>query len=363
MSLHIPSPPLGGHYCFELQRLVTVVQQLSLARSLERITEIVRHEARELAGADGATFVLREGDACYYADEEAISPLWKGQRFPMKDCVSGWVMAHGEPVRIDDIYADARVPAEAYRPTFVRSMLMVPIRAENPIGAIGDYWAHRHHASDEEIRLLQALADTTAVAMENVLMYSRLEQKVEERTRALQNEVAERRRVEEALRQMAISDDLTGLLNRRGFFLQAEQELKIAHRNRNASLLVFADLDGLKSVNDTLGHDVGDRLIADAAQVLRQVFRDSDVIARIGGDEFVAFTLDAHDPAVVRERLRRAVDRFNGQENRPYRMSLSVGVVDCDPETDCSLEQLIERADSAMYREKQKKYAADQLRM
>jgi signal transduction histidine kinase/DNA-binding response OmpR family regulator len=165
--------------------LVADVQKLSLARDLPTVQAIVRRAARELVSADGATFVLRDVDRCYYVDEDAIAPLWKGQKFPMKTCVSGWVMLHAEPVVITDIYADSRVPTEAYRPTFVRSMAMVPIRSERPIGAIGVYWATRHGASREELELLQALANTTAVAMENIQVYSELEKRVELRTAEL----------------------------------------------------------------------------------------------------------------------------------------------------------------------------------
>lgn len=167
-------------------RVVTAVQELSLVRSLPAIQEVVRRAAREIAGADGATFVLRDGDKCYYADEDAIGPLWKGQRFPMEICVSGWVMHHAKPAMIPDIYADPRVPADAYRPTFVRSLTMVPIRLHQPIGAIGCYWAHSHTSTEEEIALLQALANTTAVAMENVQVFTELEQRVSSRTAQLE---------------------------------------------------------------------------------------------------------------------------------------------------------------------------------
>ena len=173
-------------YARAMERLVEVVQRLSLARDLATVMAIVRHAARELTGADGATFVLRDGDRCYYADEDAIEPLWKGQRFPMRICISGWVMEHRSSVVIPDIYADARVPAEAYRPTFVHSLAMVPIRTLDPIGAIGNYWAGQHAASDDEVRVLQALADTTAVAMENVRVYQELESRVAHRTALLQ---------------------------------------------------------------------------------------------------------------------------------------------------------------------------------
>jgi putative two-component system response regulator len=128
----------------------------------------VRTAARRLTGADGATFVLRDEDFCYYADEDAISPLWKGRRFPMSTCISGWTMLNRQPVAIPDIYRDDRIPHDAYRPTFVRSLAMVPIRRLDPVGAIGNYWADHHEPSDREINLLQALADSTAVALENV---------------------------------------------------------------------------------------------------------------------------------------------------------------------------------------------------
>ncbi|MBZ4191316.1 sensor histidine kinase [Niabella beijingensis] len=169
-----------------LQRLVDAVQELSLARNLETVTRIVRSAARELTGADGATFVLRDKDKCFYVDEDAISPLWKGSRFPIETCVSGWSMLNKQAVIIPDIYQDDRIPAEAYRPTFVKSLVMVPIRTMDPIGAIGNYWAHTHHATLEEAQLLQSLADITAVTMENVQIYAELEERVKLRTAELE---------------------------------------------------------------------------------------------------------------------------------------------------------------------------------
>ena len=167
------------------QILVGAVQALSLARDHSTIREIVRRAARDLTGADGATFVLRDGDHCHYVDEDAIGPLWKGQRFPLSSCISGWVMLNQQSVVLPDIYVDHRVPTAAYRPTFVRSLVMVPIRTAAPIGAIGTYWAQPHHASPEEVELLQSLANTTSVAMENVQMHLDLEKRVRERTSQL----------------------------------------------------------------------------------------------------------------------------------------------------------------------------------
>jgi len=166
--------------------LVDAVQMLSLARSIPEIQAIVRSAARRLTGADGATFVLRDNEQCFYADEDAIAPLWKGQRFPLEACISGWTMLNRRPALIEDIYADERIPHDAYRPTFVKSLAMVPMRTADPVGAIGNYWATPHRPSEEEVELLQALADSTAVAMENVRVYQELEQRVRDRTEELE---------------------------------------------------------------------------------------------------------------------------------------------------------------------------------
>ena len=179
-------PAADEKYLQAMERLVMVVQELSLARTLDQIMAIVRHAARELTGADGASFVLRDNGYCYYADEDAIAPLWKGKRFPLEICVSGWAMLNRKPAVIEDIYDDPRVPSEAYRPTFVKSMAMVPIRSLDPVGAIGTYWATRRMPKPEEVKLLQALANSTSVAMENVWLMTGLEQKVAERTARLQ---------------------------------------------------------------------------------------------------------------------------------------------------------------------------------
>jgi len=169
-----------------LHRLVKAVKDLSMARTLEQIAVVVRSAARELNGADGATFVLRDGDRCYYFDEDAIAPLWKGRRFPAASCISGWAMVNRQAAVIEDIYQDPRIPAEAYRPTFVKSLVMVPVRREAPVAAIGNYWARPHRATANEVEMIQALADSTSVAMENVDILAGLERRVRDRTAELE---------------------------------------------------------------------------------------------------------------------------------------------------------------------------------
>ncbi|MEN0057953.1 MAG: hybrid sensor histidine kinase/response regulator, partial [Bdellovibrio sp.] len=102
--------------------LVQVIQDLSSARSLMEVMALVRTAARKIATADGATFVLRDNGMCFYADEDAIEPLWKGQRFPLTSCISGWSMLHKEALIVEDIYKDPRIPIAAYSPTFVKSL-------------------------------------------------------------------------------------------------------------------------------------------------------------------------------------------------------------------------------------------------
>lgn len=142
---------------------------LERADSLGRVQETVRTTARMLVDAHGATFVLLDDGHCYYADEDAISPLWKGQRFPVDQCISGWSMLNRKPAFVPDITVDERIPQEAYRPTFVRSLAMVPIRVDDPIGAIGVYWASSHRATAGQMSRLTQLAEATGTALERFL--------------------------------------------------------------------------------------------------------------------------------------------------------------------------------------------------
>lgn len=155
-------------------RLLLVVKDLACVRTIEEVIEIVGLAARDLTNADGVTFVLRDGECCHYVDENAIGPLWKGMRFPLKSCISGWAMLNKQAAVIEDIYQDARIPIEAYKVTFVKSLVMAPIRISDPLGAIGAYWSTQHRATSEEIELLEILTDTTAVAIANVQLFQKL---------------------------------------------------------------------------------------------------------------------------------------------------------------------------------------------
>lgn len=318
---------MGRAQRLEVSGLVQVVQELSLARDVASVQRIVRHAARELTGADGATFVLRDGDECYYADEDAIEPLWKGQRFPMSACISGWSMLNARAVVIPDIYSDRRIPRDAYRPTFVKSLCMVPIRSADPIGAIGNYWAHEHVATDEEVRLLQALADTTAVALVHARAMEDLESVIDQRT--------------QEIRRLAVTDELTGVLNRRGFLDAAGSVVRHMRRHHGCGRLLFIDIDGLKRVNDELGHEAGDDLIGRAAEAVRSTVRDTDLVGRWGGDELVVLVSGPSAGPVLADRIV--------QSGAAYSVSLSVGSAEYGGEPGRGLEDLINQADADMY--------------
>lgn len=157
-------------------------------------------------------------------------------------------------------------------------------------------------------------------------------------------------------KQASLTDELTGLHNRRGFFLMAEQQLKTAHQMKTLSWVIFIDLDGLKQINDTLGHDMGDALIVDAARLLKESFRNSDIVARLGGDEFIVFVSSYFKDALsIQGHLQANITNFNQQQNPSYELSMSMGIERCSPESNMSLEQLIARSDDLMYAHKRLK--------
>jgi diguanylate cyclase (GGDEF)-like protein len=164
----------------------------------------------------------------------------------------------------------------------------------------------------------------------------------------------ERHRLSSALRSLSLIDDLTGLYNRRGFSELAQQQLKLAHRTSRAILLVYVDLDGLKTINDTLGHQVGDQALVRVADLLRESFRQSDIIGRIGGDEFAVMALEAsqENEGQLLERLRGRALEVNRKEDAPYDFSISAGAARFAGEDALQLQDLLAQVDEAMYREK-----------
>jgi diguanylate cyclase (GGDEF)-like protein len=163
--------------------------------------------------------------------------------------------------------------------------------------------------------------------------------------------------LERELRYLALTDDLTCMYNRRGFFAAATQLLKVASRNGQSLLLFFCNFDNLKRINDTFGHREGDLALLRTADALERSFRAADLLARLGGDEFVVLALEAADGQEMLRRFEKALKEANSGESR-FQLSVSVGVARFDPKCAVSLSALISQATKAMYQEKQRRLAA-----
>jgi diguanylate cyclase (GGDEF)-like protein len=165
--------------------------------------------------------------------------------------------------------------------------------------------------------------------------------------------------LEEQLREVTIRDELTGLLNRRGFFTFAEKQCEIAGRNNLNLSFLFLDLDGMKKINDEFGHKVGDEALIDTANILKKSFRASDIIARIGGDEFVIIIMETPETHVepLTVRFKANLNTHNTTEKKSYKLSLSFGLTKYSPENPCAIDKLISEADKLMYGQKRMKKA------
>ncbi|MEO5774361.1 MAG: HWE histidine kinase domain-containing protein [Sphingomicrobium sp.] len=176
-----PSPAFAERVIHERSELLMQsIETLAGAGGMDDVIATLRSTARRLIGADGIAVILREGEQCWYVEEDAMGPLWKGHKFPLASCISGWAMLHKQSVVIEDIRKDDRIPQKLYLNTFVRSLLMVPVRSDDPIGAIGAYWSEAYRATPEQVETLERLARATATAMENVRLVGALSKALED---------------------------------------------------------------------------------------------------------------------------------------------------------------------------------------
>jgi signal transduction histidine kinase len=218
---------------FQQGRLVTIIHALSQVRTQDEIMKIVHAAAREFTDADGATFILKENGVSQGTDDDAIEIT-----------ISGWAINQKKAVAISDIEQDSRIPIDLYRPTFMKSLLAVPIQQDNPIGAIGTYWTDHHIATSEEIALLQALANAAGVALENVKLLQSLNRQIEELSEANKAKDQFLMMVSHELRTpLNAIEGWAGLLNSKGLSEEEiEQGLRTILRNAKAQNRIINDL-------------------------------------------------------------------------------------------------------------------------
>ncbi len=145
-------------------------EQLEESETRDAVLQVIRTTARLVFKADGVCFVLREGDLCHYAEEDAIGPLWKGQRFPLSACISGWSMLNAQTAVIEDVFSDPRIPHDAYRRTFVKSLIMTPAghTADGPVAALGAYWQTRRKFNEREIGAVKTIGQMIGKALADI---------------------------------------------------------------------------------------------------------------------------------------------------------------------------------------------------
>ncbi len=220
----------------------------------------------------------------------------------------------------------------------------------------------REHAADLPIVVLTAREDETLAIQavrhgaQDYLVKGQMSNKT--LLRAIRYAII-RQRGQSRLEHLTLIDDLTGLYNRRGFISYGKKCVKLSQRTKKGFMVLFADMDGLKSINDSLGHNTGDEALFEIAEILRKTFRESDIIARIGGDEFAVLAMDISAfngvSSVLLARLQENLDAVNAQPHRSYLLSISVGIALFKPGSPGTLEELIDEADKRMYEQKRAK--------
>jgi len=162
MSLYHPSDSVRRAILTDARRRFQAVD------SRQSLFDAVRGAARNVCRSDGITFVLRDGDMCHYVEEDAIGPLWKGQKFPLSSCISGWAMLNAKTAVIEDVFADPRIPYDAYLPTFVKSLIMTPV-GERHVAAMGAYWKDVRSFTEEEVETVQNFAAMVGESLSDLL--------------------------------------------------------------------------------------------------------------------------------------------------------------------------------------------------
>lgn len=299
--------------------------------------------ASQICGVPMATITLIDSERQWFKSKIGLEDQETSRDFAF--CAYAVMPGSPRPMVVEDATKDERFaenPLVTNNPNirfYAGAPLLTP--DNHAIGTLCVIDRQPRQLTDAQLEALQALARQVTMKLE----LRRMSVLLQESNEQLQN--------------LSLTDDLTGLYNRRGFLLHAEQQLKLfrSRRFEDGLWLMMADLDKLKPINDTYGHEEGSAAISKAAELLRQSFRDSDIIARLGGDEFAVLIINAveNSDRIIAERLQSNFDEYNAHSGKPYQLSISFGIVPIKSDAPASIEETMKNADEAMYEQKRAK--------
>jgi diguanylate cyclase (GGDEF)-like protein len=316
----------------ELEVLFHITRDLTASLDLQKVLRTVVDRALTITGADGVTVFERNdetGELTNYRVTAAVSERLGNMPTPRPEGLTVAVAQGGEAAFINDILKNTLYGGPVYAD--LRAIASVPlIFEEQVVGVMNVLYAQPHEFDDEEMRLLKALADTAALAVHNAAMHERIT-------------------------RLAVTDELTGLANRRRFMELLRQEVQRARRYSRPLTLLMIDLDRLKQINDTHGHAAGDAMLRGVADNIRVSVRATDYAARLGGDEFAALLPETGraEALTIAERIRANVEKFSAVVNEaPIQSTVSIGLVSRAAGEVTDLPSFIHQADDALYQAK-----------
>ena len=348
------------------RRLLALARDLMQAPDLKSVLELIGPAFQDLLLPDEALLVVKLGEQEYVTSFDRRGLLLSADRDGVLYRSASQALADEIPLVLPGLDERAPTRSSGYIGHGTACLLAIPFPPVQPIGVLSALWHRKGNAEllATQASILRHLSELTGAALGNIDAKLILEERISDRAeeakaanREYAKELQRREAVEREKDRIAVTDVLTGMLNRRGFFLHAEQGFKLARRQAVPSAVIFADIDNLKAVNDKLGHDVGDHLIQAGARILQNSFRDSDIVARLGGDEFAAFTLDSGQPEAILARVQENIDQFHRRSSIPYRVSFSIGIVQCDPSSALGLSDYLDLADQQMYEQKKGRHS------
>lgn len=323
-----PELQLSRECLLDIIKVQTEIVQMGL--DLGGVMAVVAQHAQRLTNAAGAVVELAEGEEMVYRAATGTAASELGLRLKRQGSLSGLCVAEGQPLRCDDAETDERVDREACRRVGLRSMIVVPLKhAEVVVVGVLKVFAPNPHAfSAADIQILEIMSDLIAAAMFHAVRYEANE-----------------------LFYQATHDTLTGLANRALFFDRLRQRLAHARRHSDRFGVLMLDLDGLKQINDRLGHRAGDATLREFAARIQKALRQADTVARLGGDEFAILLFhvrDADEAALASQRFDQLIRQPFQFEMHTPNLAASIGTA-IFPEDGTEIEVILEKADQAMY--------------